>query len=210
MVRGVLPGQYADLVFMDTGSDTMGERLYQCGVAGDAACGKTTFLRMAWKERLIHEYNPTIGADMIPFRITHHGKDILLLLGSGAKRDTKPSCVCSIEIVSTLYFSALPIFSHLNLDHWMEFVNDVNDHSVEGAIIGTHDDRPREVSKSVARAYANRKGMPYYECCTYDLTRVNNIMDSILDTITTGVDPREIRGGNIDLTVTNRECCKIA
>ena len=36
------------------GSDTMGERLYQCGVAGDAACGKTTFLK--WLEkRLIHE-----------------------------------------------------------------------------------------------------------------------------------------------------------
>ena len=198
---------------MDTGSDTMGERLYQCGVAGDAACGKTTFLRMAWKERLIHEYNPTIGADMIPFRITHHGKDILLRFWDTGGQERYKAIVRLFyrDCQYCLYFfSVANLQSFKQLDHWMEFVNDVNDHSVEGAIIGTHDDRPREVSKSVARAYANRKGMPYYECCTYDLTRVNNIMDSILDTITTGVDPREIRGGNIDLTVTNRECCKIA
>ena len=185
---------------------------YKCCVAGAPGCGKTSFLEMMYRGKLCHNYNPTIGADMIPYRTTYENqKTILRFWDTGGQERYR-------ALVKMFYRNCqfCIFFYNINdkrtfqvLQEWVPIVRDEASPILQGMVVGTHDDKVREVPQSMGMEFAESHGFTYAECCTFDLVSVHSVLSQILKQVVGNCTPKQ-KQYSVEIDAhTTRECCLI-
>jgi Ras-related protein Rab-6A len=144
---------------------------------GDSGVGKTSIINSIMGQKFSPEYEPSIGVDFFSKTIRYKGRLIKLQIWDSAGQEKFRSLIPNYIRGSSLIFLVFDISrkdSFQNLNHWIEFITNIDKGNI--IIIGNKIDLKEErvVPKEEAEKYCKEKNYEYFEVSAKEGTNITN------------------------------------
>ena len=145
---------------------------------GDSGVGKTSIINSIMGQKFSPEYEPSIGVDFFSKTIRYKGRLIKLQIWDSAGQEKFRSLIPNYIRGSSLIFLVFDISrkdSFQNLNHWIEFITNIDKGNI--IIIGNKIDlkEERAVTKEEAEKYCKEKNYEYFEVSAKEGTNITNL-----------------------------------
>ncbi len=151
---------------------------------GDSSVGKTNFLTQYVNGKFTEEYNSTVGIEFKDKILYINNKRKIRLQiwdSSGQERFKSLTKNYFRDCYAALFFFDITNKnSFINIKNWLELYNKISDKNSEKLLIGNKIDlKNKEVRSDIAKEFAKKNHLNYFEISVKEKKNINLIFDHI-------------------------------